>query len=84
MYSFLVKAAPRPEEAYQFFTYRGKRPVVVNFRGRDISIGAGQRFGVRPSANGRHIRLVFPGDVNRVITLDLPTAQKLANGVGKS
>lgn len=84
MYSYLVTAAPRPESAYQFFTYRGKRPVNVNFRGAEIPITNGMKFGVRPSANGKHIRLIFPGDANRVITLDLPTAQKLANGVGKS
>lgn len=82
MYSFLVQSAIKPEAAYQFFTYRGKRPVKVNFRNREIQITDGTKFGVRPSSNGKFIRLVFPNDVNRVITVDLETARKLANGVG--
>lgn len=82
MYSFLISAKPKPEVAYQFFTYRGKRAVTVNFRGQDIKISDGTKFGVRPSSNGKFIRLIFPGDQNRVLTIDLATARKLANGVG--
>lgn len=85
MYSFLlqgaIEARPRPEEAYTFFTFNGARPVVVNFRGKDISIKNGQRFGVRPSRNGKHIRLIFPSDPTRVITIDESTANRLARGV---
>jgi len=81
MYSFLIQARPKPEAAYQFFTYKGKRPVTVNFRGTDIKIENGTKFGVRPSSNGKFIRLIFPGDQNRVLTIDEATAKKLANGV---
>lgn len=89
MYSFLLQAAdaviarPRPEEAYKFFTYTGKKPVAVSFRGQEISIGKGDRFGVRPSRNGKFIRLIFPNEPTRVITIDQETANLLARGVGK-
>ncbi len=86
MYSFLlaahtVTARPRPEEAYEFFTYNGASAVAVSFRGRDIKINKGDRFGVRPSRNGKFVRLVFPNDPNRVITVDQATAERLAKGV---
>lgn len=83
MYAFLVEARPFVESRYQFFTYRGKRPVVVTFRGEEYSIVNGTRFGVRPSSNGKFIRLIFPGNKNRVFTIDLSTAQELAKGVGR-
>lgn len=86
MYSFLlssvaVEARPRPEEAYTFFTYKGASPVGVTFRGKELAINRGDRFGVRPSRNGKFIRLVFPNDPTRVITVDQATANKLAKGV---
>lgn len=83
MYSFLIKSAVLPEAAYDYFTYDGSKPVEVDFRGRKISIDKGTRFGVRPSTNGRHIRLIFPSDPTRVITLDMKTATQLADGVAK-
>lgn len=83
MYAFLVEAKPFAESRYQFFTYRGKQPVVVTFRGQEYRIVNGMRFGVRPSSNGKFIRLIFPDNKNRVFTIDMPTAKKLANGVGR-
>lgn len=80
MYSFLTEARVLAPSAYDFFVYEGRKPVTVNFRGREIKIGKGSEFGVRPSTNGKHIRLIFPGDANRVITLDLDTAKELAKG----
>lgn len=80
MYSFLV-AAIKPASAYEFFTYKGKKPVTVMFRGKEVKIGNGTRFGVRPSSNGKHIRLVFENDPNRVITLTSEQAKELARGV---
>jgi len=79
MYSFLI-ARIKPEEAYDFFTYKGKEPVTVEFRGKPIQIAKGTRFGVRPSSNGKHIRLIFPSDPNRVMTIDRAVAEKLAKG----
>lgn len=78
---FTVTARPRPEDAYTFFTYKGSKPVVVNYRGTDYQIEKGSRFGVRPSRNGKFIRLIFPNDPNRVLTIDPDTANKLARGV---
>lgn len=81
MYSFLLKSAVLPEAAYDFFTYGGSTPVTVDFRGKPIEIKKGTRFGVRPSTNGQNIRLIFPKDPTRVLTIDLATAKKLSRGV---
>lgn len=83
MYAYLLNARVKPEADYQFYEYNGAKPVIVDFRGNPITISKGTRFGVRPSSNGKHIRLVFPNDPTRVITLDLDldTAQQLAKGV---
>lgn len=78
MYSFLLETRVLPEHDYEFFDYKGKRAVTVMFRGKPISIQPGTRFGVRPSTNGKSIRLIFPKDPTRVITIDLPTAKKLS------
>lgn len=90
MYSFLVKATPvsvealiKPESHYEFFTYQGKKPVVLNFRGKDVEVAKGMKFGVRPSADGKNIRLIFKDDPNRVHTLTLDQAKQLAKGVQK-
>jgi len=80
MHSFLL-ARIKPESDYEFFTYDGAKPVTVDFRGNPVTIKQGTRFGVRPSSNGKHIRLVFPNDPTRVITIDLATAQKLARNI---
>jgi len=74
-------AAIKPEENYDFFTYRGSKPVTVDFRGHPIKIEKGTKFGVRKSANGKNIRLIFPGDKTRVITLSQEQANQLAKGV---
>jgi hypothetical protein len=83
MYAYLLQAKPFTEERYQFFTYKGPKPVPVDFRGTPYQIMKGMRFGVRPSSNGKSIRLIFPENHTRVFTIDLPTAQKLAKHVGK-
>lgn len=80
MHSFLL-ARIKPESDYEFFTYNGAKPVTVDFRGKPVTIKQGTRFGVRPSSNGKHIRLVLPNDPTRVITIDLATAQKLAQSI---
>jgi hypothetical protein len=46
-----------------------------------VAINKGTKFGVRKSANGKNIRLIFPNDPNRVITLSMEQAQQLAKGV---
>jgi hypothetical protein len=81
MYSFLLESRIKPETDYDFYTYKGKDPVTVEFRGNPVVIDTGQRFGVRKSSNGKMIRLVLPDNVNRVLTIDIPTATKLAKGI---
>lgn len=85
MYSFLiqskVEASVKPESNYDWFIYKGKRPVVLNFRGHDVNVEKGQKFGVRKSANGKQIRLIFPKDPTRVFTLTSDQANQLAKGV---
>jgi len=80
MYSFLL-ARIKPESDYEFFTYDGPKPVTVEFRGKPIAIKQGTRFGVRPSSSGKHIRMVFPNDPTRVLTIDQATAERLAQHV---
>jgi hypothetical protein len=82
MYAFLLSKV-FGEDRYEFFTYNGKQPVMVEFRGKPIPIKKGTRFGVRPSSNKKSIRLIFPNDKTRVITIDLATANKLANNLVK-
>jgi hypothetical protein len=89
MYSFLVaKTTPvealiKPESNYDFFVYKGARPVTLNFRGKDVDVKTGTRFGVRPSADGKNIRLIFPKEPTRVFTLTKDQARQLAKGVRK-
>lgn len=81
MYSALVvTAAPRAAGAYQFFTYHGPT-IKLPYRGIEVPLEKGQKFGVRKSADGKKIRLIFDDEVNRVFTLPLATAQKIAKKV---
>lgn len=94
MYSFLMKpgvvdvnpightvAAIKPEENYSFFTYKKNTPTTVEYRGTPYPIQKGTRFGVRPSSNGKFIRLIFKDEPNRVFTITLDQANKLAKSV---
>lgn len=80
MYS-CVAAGPKGADAYHWFTYSGKT-IELQFRGIEVPLIRGQRFGVRKSGNNKHIRLVLEGDLNRVMTIDLPTAKRIAKSVG--
>ena len=97
MYSFLIESKARlteskvvesrikGEDEYDFYTYKGV-PLEVEFRGHPITISKGMEFGVRPSSNGKSIRLVLmkpdgEPDLTRVITVDAKTANALANGI---
>jgi len=84
MYSFLVKEVPVSvslEPEYQWFTYHGRSPVLIKFQGKSLAIGKGKRFGVRPSTSGTEIRLVFPEDKSKVLTISREQAESLAKGV---
>jgi len=81
MYSFLLESRIKGEDEYSFFTYKKGPPITVDFRGQPREIKKGTRFGVRPSSNGKFVRLVFPGELTKVITVPMETAQKLAKGV---
>lgn len=88
MYSFLINtaalkelAAIKGEEHYDFFTYKGKKPVEITRRGQTVEVKKGMKFGVRQSVNKKDIRLIFPGEPNKVFTLTLKQAQDLAKGV---
>jgi hypothetical protein len=81
MYSCLV-AKIFGEEKYDWFRYGGK-PLEVPFRGITRTLEKGQRFGVRKSSNGKQIRMVFDGDITRVMTIDLNLAKKIAKGIVK-
>lgn len=81
MHAFLLQAAPKGEDAYEFFTFGGPRPVPLNFRGVIRTVNKGDRFGVRPSSNKKFIRLIFPGEPTKVYTIDMQTAKQLAKGI---
>lgn len=76
MYSYLV-ARIKGEGEYTWFKYKGPL-VMLPFRGISVGLAAGEVFGVRPSSDGKHIRLVLQGDINRVFTIDLELAHTLA------
>ncbi len=80
MYSCLVTARIKGEDEYSFFRYQGK-PMDIPFRGIKRPLEKGQVIGVRKSSNGKQIRMVFQNDLTRVMTLDLPLAQKIARFV---
>lgn len=81
MYSFCVEGAPKPSSAYEWFTYKGRKPVKLMYRGKEVKVETGQKFGVRKSRSGKDIRLIFPSAEGRVFTLTLKQAQDLAKGV---
>jgi hypothetical protein len=80
MYSCLV-ARIKGEDEYDFFTYTGPM-IMLPFRGIEIPLSKGEKFGVRKSSNGKSIRLILGDDLNRVFTIDLETAKKIARSVG--
>ncbi len=92
MYSFLVlggalgyspesvTALIKGEQHYQWFLYTSPKSVDLNFRGREVKIVKGTKFGVRLSADKSKIRLIFPNDPTRVITVTQQQAQSLAKG----
>ncbi len=72
-----VTALIKPKGDYQWFTYTGKKPLELPYRGIEVPLEKGQRFGVRRSANKKQIRLVMGDEVNRVFTLTLELAKAL-------
>ncbi len=77
MYSYLVTARIKGKDEYQFLIYNGPK-LELPFRGIEVPLEKGTKFGVRPSSNGKHIRLVMGDDVNRVFTIPPEVAQKIA------
>lgn len=80
MYSFLTSAI-KPKESYEWFVFHGRTPVELTFRNKPVFIKKGDRFGVRPSASKKQIRLILPEAPTKVITLTMDQAQRLAKGV---
>lgn len=82
MYSHLITtpalAAIKPAENYSWFTYTSKKSIDLPYRGIEVPLSRGQKFGVRKSANGKHIRLVMGDEINRVFTIPLDTAKAIA------
>lgn len=76
MYSCLV-ARIKTEDEYQWFNFKGAT-MQLPFRGITIPLTKGDIFGVRKSSDNKKIRLVLKDDINRVVTLDLDTAKKIA------
>lgn len=83
MFAYLLKSKILPNEHYDWFTYQSAKPVSIDYRGTPVKVSKGTKFGVRPSTNGKFIRLVFPDQITKVFTIDLDTAKSLAKGVGR-
>lgn len=79
MFSYLI-ARIKQEHEYSWFTYKGK-PIGLPFRGKTERLEQGQIFGVRPSSDGKKIRLVFEGQLTRVFTIDQGLASRIARSV---
>lgn len=79
--NLVVRAAPKSAEHYQYFVYKGKKPIAIPYRGISVDLEPGQRFGVRKSRDKKQIRLIIGDEVNRVFTLSLPIAEKIAKSV---
>lgn len=82
MYSCLVTARIKEKSEYDWFRYSGK-PMEIPFRGITRTLETGQKFGVRKSSNGKQIRMVFDGDLTRVMTIDLKTARAIARSIAE-
>lgn len=80
MYSTLL-ARVLPKADYDWFVYDGKKPVGLDFRGKEVIVDKGTRFGVRKSTSGKNIRLVLGDDVNKVFTITLDVAKRLAQNI---
>lgn len=80
MYSCVVEARIKGDDEYDWLKYTGK-PLEIPFRGITRTLNTNQKIGVRKSSNGKQIRMVFDGDLTRVMTLDLALAKKIAKSV---
>lgn len=69
------------EEEYKWFRYTSRKVITVYFRGKPIEITRGTVFGIRPSSNGKTTRIVFPGEITKVITVDRDTVEALSVAV---
>ena len=73
-----VTAAPKGNNSYDWFTHNGPE-MAVEGKGRSTVFRKGTLYGVRPSGNGKFIRLITGIDgPTKVYTIDPETAQKLA------
>lgn len=79
--ALIQTARIKPTADYDMFTYNGKRPIALDFRGKEVMLERGMRFGVRKSADGKKIRLILDSDANRVFTISLDTAKQLAKNI---
>ncbi len=84
MYSFLISSEIRAQASgeaddYDWMTYSRRPTLRVN---ANLSLESGSRFGVRPCAEDpESIRLVIHGNMDRVFTISMETAAKIAKGV---
>lgn len=68
----------KTKEDYQWYIFKGNKPMFIYFRGNPVSIKQGDKFGMRLSASGKNIRLVLDRlGVTHVITIDFDEKQVL-------
>jgi hypothetical protein len=84
MYSFLMSpevltARTRPAEAYDWFVYKARTPVVICAH---TKIQKGTKFGIcRDQQNAKKAHVVIQGHLGRVLTISIEVARALAKGV---
>ena len=74
-----IEAKPRPNDAYEWFTYTGKPRDMMSGVGTPLYLRKGQVFGVRKSGDGKKIRMITEDlGPNKVFTLLPEVAADLA------
>jgi hypothetical protein len=83
MYSFLISPEIRARavasaDEYDWLTYSKAAPLRVN---ANLSLHSGSKFGVRPcAADPSTVKLVLHGNLDRVFTISMEAATKIAKG----
>lgn len=68
----------KPSENYTWYKYVGSRKLTIVGKARETVLQAGSVYGVRQSANGKHIRLVTAElGLTKVITIDTGVLAKI-------
>lgn len=78
-------AAPLPAEAYDYFLFQGRKAYTLETSRGSLTLQPRAIYGVRPSTNGKFIRLIMLSAPNKVYTISYDEGAYLAkNSIAKS